>query len=158
MADYYSVTTIDKVINSVVLSPIVSIVSSWGDLRWEEIEENLPLGKYKVKGMFVTHPSWWAQLCELCWQQGDHWLAALRQSESGFSSCLALLWIASHMHETERCRIILQQEKWKPELAVKSPTLFHYKIRNNFNTYVFKLQYIHVQYTTITFQVHCRIP
>lgn len=58
MADYYSVTTIDEVINSVVLSPIVSIVLRWGDLRWEENEENLPPGKYKVKETFVTHPSW----------------------------------------------------------------------------------------------------
>lgn len=39
------------------------------------------------------------------------------------------------MHEIERCRIILQQEKWKPELAVKSLGLFHYKQCNNFNTW-----------------------
>lgn len=39
------------------------------------------------------------------------------------------------MHEIERCQIILQQEKWKPQLVVKSLSLFHYKNWNNFNTW-----------------------
>jgi len=57
MADY-SVTTIDKVINSVVLSLIVCIALSWGDLRWEETESKIYLlenTKWRERSWHIHH-------------------------------------------------------------------------------------------------------